>query len=119
MRVAIDGPAGAGKSSVARAVAGKLGYTYLDTGAMYRALALTAVTRGIPLDDSRLLGDRRSIQMTVREEKGLFRVWVDGQELTHHLRDPDTDKAVKLLAMHRSVREVLVEIQRSLAERAE
>lgn len=116
MRVAIDGPAGAGKSSVARAVAGKLGYTYLDTGAMYRALALTAVTRGIPLDDSRLLGDlARSIQMTVREEKGLFRVWVDGQELTHHLRDPDTDKAVKLLAMHRSVREVLVEIQRSLA----
>lgn len=116
MRVAIDGPAGAGKSSVARAVAGKLGYTYLDTGAMYRALALTAVTRGIPLDDCRLLGDlARSIQMTVREEKGLFRVWVDGQELTHHLRDPDTDKAVKLLAMHRSVREVLVEIQRSLA----
>jgi cytidylate kinase len=116
LRVAIDGPAGAGKSSVARAVAGKLGYTYLDTGAMYRALALTAVTRGIPLDDSRLLGDlARSIQMTVREEKGLFRVWVDGQELTHHLRDPDTDKAVKLLAMHRSVREVLVEIQRSLA----
>jgi len=116
LQVAIDGPAGAGKSSVAKTVAKKLGYTYLDTGAMYRALALTAVSRGIPLDDPRRLGEMaRSILMTVRDEKGLFRVWVDGEELTDRLRDPGTDKAVKLLAMHRPVREVLVEIQRSLA----
>ncbi|MGI6663505.1 MAG: (d)CMP kinase [Bacillota bacterium] len=117
LRVAIDGPAGAGKSTVARTVAKKLGYTYLDTGAMYRALALTAVTRRIPLDDPLLLGEMaRSIQMTVRDDNGLFRVWVDGQELTDRLRDPGTDKAVKLLAMHRPVREVLVDIQRSLAK---
>ncbi|HHX27398.1 MAG TPA: (d)CMP kinase [Firmicutes bacterium] len=116
LRVAIDGPAGAGKSSVARAVARKLGYTYLDTGAMYRAVALIAVQRGIPLDDPAALGEMaRSLHITACEEDGVFRVWVDGVELTHRLRDPGTDKAVKFLAMHRPVREVLVEIQRSLA----
>ncbi len=116
LKVAIDGPAGAGKSTVARTVARRLGYTYLDTGAMYRALALAAVERGIPLDDPVRLGEMaRSIHMTVRDDGGLFRVWVDGQELTDRLRDPSTDKAVKLIAMHRPVREVMVEIQRSLA----
>ncbi len=93
-----------------------MGYTYLDTGAMYRAVALVAMDRGVPLDDPLLLGEMaRSLQITVRDEKRAFRVWVDGKEMTHRLRDPGTDKAVKLLAMHRPVREVLVEIQRSLA----
>jgi cytidylate kinase len=116
LRVAIDGPAGAGKSTVARTVANKLGYTYFDTGAMYRAVALVAVDRGVPLDDPLLLGEMaRSLKITVRDEKGAFRVWADGKEMTHRLRDPGTDKAVKLLAMHRPVREVLVEIQRTLA----
>lgn len=116
LKVAIDGPAGAGKSTVARAVAKRLGYTYLDTGAMYRALALTAVDRGIPLDDPVRLGDMAgSLHLSVREEGDVFRVWVDGVELTSRLRDPGTDRAVKMLAMHRPVREVLVNIQRSLA----
>ncbi|MGI6631584.1 MAG: (d)CMP kinase [Bacillota bacterium] len=117
LRVAIDGPAGAGKSTVARAVAKRLGYTYLDTGAMYRALALTAVDRDIPLDDPARLGEMAgSLDLTAREENGVFRVWVDGEELTDRLRDPGTDKAVKILAMHRPVREVLVRIQRELAK---
>jgi cytidylate kinase len=114
--VAIDGPAGAGKSTVARTVAKRLGYLYLDTGAMYRALAITAADRGIPLDDAELLGEMaRSVRIRVAEDKGVFRVWVNNDELTDRLRAPDTDRAVKLLAMHRPVREVLVRIQRDLA----
>ncbi len=117
LRVAIDGPAGAGKSTVARAVARRLGYIYLDTGAMYRALAIIAVERGIPLDDGEALGKMaRSLRIRVAEDAGVFRVWVDDRELTSSLRDPETDKAVKYLAMHRPVREVLVSIQRELAE---
>lgn len=116
LRVAIDGPAGAGKSSVARTVASRLGYMYLDTGAMYRALAITAVDRGIALDDADRLGEMaRSVKIRATEDGGVFRVWVDGRELTSYLRDPETDKAVKMLAMWRPVREVLVSIQRELA----
>jgi cytidylate kinase len=101
---------------VARAIAARLGYLYLDTGAMYRALAITAVDRGVPLDDAERLGEMaRSVRMRVGEDKGVFRVWVDDRELSDRLRDPETDKAVKLLAMHRPVREVLVKIQRELA----
>ncbi len=116
LRVAIDGPAGAGKSTVARTVAKRLGYIYLDTGAMYRALAITAVERGVPLDNGEALGAMaRSLKIRVAEDAGVFRVWVDEKELTSKLRDPETDKAVKYLAMHRPVREVLVSIQRNLA----
>lgn len=116
IRVAIDGPAGAGKSSVARMVAGRLGYMYMDTGAMYRALAIIAVERGIPLDDAERLGDMaRSVKIRAVEDQGVFRVWIDDRELTAFLRDPSTEKAVKMLAMWRPVREVLVSIQRELA----
>ena len=116
LRVAIDGPASAGKSSVARMVASRIGYMYLDTGAMYRALALTAVDRNIPLDDVESLGRMaKSVKMRAAEDQGVFRVWVDGDELTERLRDPETDKVVKVLAMARPVREVLVPIQRGLA----
>lgn len=116
IRVAIDGPAGAGKSTVARSVAKRLGYLYLDTGAMYRALAVTAVDRGISPDDPVRLGEMAgSITMRVGEDGGVFRVFVDGQELTDRLRSPETDRAVRLVAMHRPVREVLVRIQQRLA----
>lgn len=116
IRVAIDGPAGAGKSTVARMVARRLGFIYLDTGAMYRALAVTAMERGIPLDDGDVLGKMaRSVELKVAESEGAFRVFVDGRELTDKLRGPLTDQAVKHLAMHRPVREVLVEMQRDLA----
>lgn len=117
LRVAIDGPAGAGKSTVARMLADKLGYLYLDTGAMYRALALLAVERGIPLDDSVALGEMaRGASIQAREDNGVFRVWLDGAEFTNRLREPGTDKIVKVLAMARPVREVLVAVQQEMSQ---
>lgn len=118
LRVAIDGPAGAGKSTVARKVARSLGYLYLDTGAMYRALAVTALDRGISLDDGDALQSMaRSVKLEVGEDKGVFRVWVDGCQVTDRLRELRTDEAVKMLAMVRPVRETLVNLQRDMANR--
>lgn len=117
LKIAIDGPAGAGKSTVARKVARALGYLYLDTGAMYRALAVLARERNISLDDHETLGAMASsVKMDVREDNGVFRVFLDGREVTDKLRTPETDRAVKLLAMSRPVREVLVSLQRKFAE---
>lgn len=116
LRIAIDGPAAAGKSTAARKIAGILGYTYLDTGAMYRALALLAVGRGISLYDPRALGEMASfVHMEAREDNGIFRVWIDGEEFTHKLRTPEADKAVKLIAMAEPVRKVLVDMQQNMA----
>lgn len=116
LRVAIDGPAGSGKSTVAKRIAQTLGYTYFDTGAMYRALAVVAKTRGVPLDDHEALGAMaRSAAVRVFDEDGVFRVWVDGEELTDRLREPETDDAVGLLSMALPLREALVSIQRQLA----
>ncbi|HHT84149.1 MAG: (d)CMP kinase [Bacillota bacterium] len=118
LRIAIDGPAGAGKSTVARRVADILGYIYLDTGAMYRALAVLALDRNISFDDPQALGEMASsVRIDVSEDDGVFRVWIDGEEFTHRLRTPETDRAVKLISMAQPVRRVLVEIQRELARR--
>ena len=117
LRIAIDGPAGAGKSTVAAEVARILNYTYLDTGAMYRAMAVLALDKEIPLDDFQALGKMASsVTIKAREDNGVFRVWIDGEEFTHRLRGPKADGAVKILAMAKPVREILVPIQRGLAD---
>ncbi|MFA6654680.1 MAG: (d)CMP kinase [Bacillota bacterium] len=118
LNIAIDGPAGAGKSTVARRVANCLGYTYVDTGAMYRALAVLAIDRGIPLDDFTSLGELASeVEIYGFDDDGVFRVWIDGEEITHRLREPETDRAVGILSMATPVRKVLVSLQRQIAER--
>jgi len=94
------------------------GYLYIDTGAMYRALAVLATEKGIPLDNPRALGEMASsAKLDVSEDNGVFRVWINGREVTEKLRAPETDRAVKFLAMARPVREVLVSIQRELAKK--
>jgi cytidylate kinase len=116
LTIAIDGPAGSGKSTVARRVAAMLGYLYLDSGAMYRAVALKALERGIPVeDDSQLeaLARKTHIELkapsAVQEAAGLKnRVFLDGREVTEEIRTGAVAQAASRLATIASVREVLV-----------
>jgi cytidylate kinase len=109
--IAIDGPSGAGKGTVARAVAGRLGYRHVDTGAMYRAVAWKASRDGIDLADELAvagLGQRAAFDL----EEG--RVVIDGHDVAAAIRTPEIDKAATIVARHPAVRRVLVERQRAL-----
>ncbi len=117
MIVAIDGPAGAGKSSVARALAQRLGFRYLDTGAMYRALTWLALEHGTPLDDGPALEALARAHPVEFDEAG--GVWIDGNDITRKIREPVIDASVPVLARHVEVREVMRERQRALAERGD
>ncbi len=111
MIVAIDGPAGAGKSTVARTLATRLGFRYLDTGAMYRALTQLALDEGVSLEDGSALGD-----LARREPVSFdaYRVFIRGQDVTEEIRQPRIDRVVSSVARHREVREVMRERQREL-----
>jgi cytidylate kinase len=112
MIVAIDGPAGAGKSTVARALAERLGFRYLDTGAMYRALTWLAMQRGLDLSNAEALAQ------LARENPVLFaedeRVWVAGTDVTSSIRETRVDRMVPVVARHHAVREVMRDRQRQL-----
>ncbi len=111
--IAIDGPAGAGKSTVARAVAKSLGYRYLDTGGLYRAVALAALQEGIdPRDGSTLseLLDRSTIELVGEH------VRLNGNDVSNDLRDPAVTRIVSAVSAHPEVRGKLLELQRSAAQ---
>jgi len=113
MIVAIDGPAGAGKSTVARRLAERLGFRYLDTGAMYRALTWLALQRGLPLGDGEPLGELARANLVTFDEHG--RVWIAGTDVTASIRQARIDQNVPVVARHPAVREVMRERQRALA----
>jgi CMP/dCMP kinase len=113
MIVAIDGPAGAGKSTVARLLAERLGFSYLDTGAMYRALTWLALERGVEPDDEQQLG------ALAREAPVGFdgaSVQIDGKDVTREIRTSRIDALVPTVARHPAVREIMRARQRELAE---
>jgi cytidylate kinase len=110
--VAIDGPAGAGKSSVARALATRLGFKYLDTGAMYRALTWLALHEGIPLDDGPGLHVLAGANPVGFGENGS--VTIADEDVTTRIREPEIDAAVPVVARHPEVREVMRRRQREL-----
>jgi CMP/dCMP kinase len=113
MVIAIDGPAGAGKSSVARAVAAALGFTYLDSGAMYRCVALAGLERGIDLNDGIALGElARSLRIGLDDE----RVALDGEDVSVAIREPRVTEASSRVSVHAGVREAMVAQQRRLIE---
>jgi cytidylate kinase len=112
MIVAIDGPAGAGKSSVAKALADRLGFHYLDTGAMYRALTWLALHEGVPLDDGPGL-EALAAAHPVEFGDG-DHVSIAGEDVTAHIREPEIDAAVPVVARHPEVREVMRGRQREL-----
>lgn len=115
MIITIDGPAGAGKSTVARALARRLGYRYLDTGAMYRALTWKALEEGIPLDDEEALTRlARDTRLELVPEPDRMRVVIDGRDVTEAIRDPRVSNAVSYVARVAGVREAMVEKQRRI-----
>jgi cytidylate kinase len=112
MIVAIDGPAGAGKSTVARKLAERLGFRYLDTGAMYRALTWLAMREGLPLGEAEPLGELAVRNPVVFDEVG--RVFIAGVDVTSAIRQSRIDRMVPVVARHHVVRDVMRDRQREL-----
>jgi cytidylate kinase len=111
MVIAIDGPAGAGKSTVARALAERLGFTYLDSGAMYRCVALAALERGADLDDGAAMGE---LAGSLEIELDGDRVVLDGHDAGAAIRSPEVTAASSRVSVHPGVREAMVARQREL-----
>jgi cytidylate kinase len=118
--IAVDGPAGSGKSTLGRRLAQLLGLRYLDTGAIYRALTLAALRRGIsPDDEAGLAALARSITISITPEppESPFdsRIWLDGEDVTTAIRSPEVDRYVSAVSAHAAVRQALVPAQRRAA----
>ena len=116
LNIAIDGPAGAGKSTVARRVAERLHIRYLDTGAMYRAMALYAMRCGVPVgDEAAVERVLRDADIRVRYTEDGQRVLLSGEDVTDGLRTPELSMAASDVSAHRAVRVKLTELQREVA----
>ena len=116
--ITIDGPAASGKSTVARLLAERLGVSFLDTGAMYRAFTLAAIESGVDMnDEEKLLGvmDNRKFQFAIRE--GKMEVCIDGIDVTERIRRSEVTANARHIASKAKLREKLVEMQRQFAER--
>jgi cytidylate kinase len=117
--IAIDGPVGSGKSTLARRVAEMLGYVYIDTGAMYRAVALKALRRGAAIDPEHaepLEALARDTRVDLRARDGKQQVFLDGEDVTGAIRTPDVAQAASKIAVIPGVRHVLVAEQRRAGE---
>lgn len=115
LTIAIDGPAGAGKSTIAARLARKLGYVNLESGAMYRALALKAIRNDVSLDDEpALLQLAQNSQIRLEPTREGNRVFLDGMDVSHRIREQDVTNAASRVSVHPSVRQWMVERQREL-----
>ncbi len=119
--IAVDGPAGSGKSTVSHLLAQRLGYLFIDTGIFYRAITLLALRQQIPLDDAEKLGEMtRVAQIEIRPEWDLerqYRVLLDGEDVTDLLRSEEVEKYVSVVSAVPNVRHELVQIQRQAASK--
>ncbi|MBI3935131.1 MAG: (d)CMP kinase, partial [Acidobacteria bacterium] len=115
MVIAIDGPSGVGKSTVARAVAERLGLPYVESGAMYRAVALLALETATPLADAAALGAiAKRAEFRFESSAAGNRLWLDGRDVTEAIRSEDVTHAASIVSTHATVRTHLVERQRAL-----
>lgn len=117
MIIAIDGPAAAGKSTVAKKIANQLNYVYIDTGAMYRAITLAANINGIDYEDELNLAKlTKNTSITFKQNNGIQQVFINNKDVTLDIRNQDVTNNVSTVAKHQKVREILVEKQRELAQ---
>ena len=119
--VAIDGPAGSGKSTISKLVAKRLGLLYLDTGAMYRALTLKAMAQGVDLRDEGALirlAEKTKIKLRKRPRRPVVTVLLDGKDVTRRIRTPEVTKNIKYVARVRGVRRCMVKLQRSIGSKS-
>lgn len=120
MRIAIDGPAGAGKSTISKAVAKRLGFIYIDTGAMYRSVGFAALNAGIDTKDAKgletILGD---IDIIIENTGDSQKFYLNGTDVTEEIRKPEVSVAASDVAVVPAVRLKLVELQRKMAENAD
>ena len=115
--ITIDGPSGAGKSTVARGLARKLGYVYIDTGAMYRAVAFEAKDKAAELRDEETLSQWvSSLKIAFSNQQGEVRVLCNGRDVSQEIRSPDVSLLASEISKRRGVREVLVRMQRNLGK---
>jgi len=118
LKIAIDGPAGAGKSTVARRVAKELGILYIDTGAMYRALTWKALQQKIDLSAPQELHQLAAdTVIDIQDDGEGTRIYCDGREVTNEIRSPEVSRMVSVIAADDKVREIMVEKQRAIASR--
>ena len=116
--IAIDGPAGAGKSTLAKRVAEKLGYVYISSGAMYRAVALWALRLGVALDDMHRL-EQLAKAAQIRLGPGDGRVMLNGEDVTEAIREPHISEATSRVSLVPGVRRALLDLQRGMADEIE
>ncbi len=120
MKIAIDGPAGAGKSTIAKLLAKKLGILYLDTGAMYRAVGLKAIENGVDVTDETAVKKMLdSTTVDVKSEEGVQHVYLDGKDVTGKIREHRVSKAASDISAVPCVRYKMVDLQREIAARCD
>lgn len=116
--IAIDGPAGAGKSTIAKLIAKKKGFVYVDTGAMYRAMALYFLEQGISADDQEKISDAvKEVDVTISYENGEQVVWLNGRNVNGLIRTEEVSKMASKSSTNGAVRKKLVELQQALAKK--
>lgn len=118
--IAIDGPAGAGKSTIAKAVAKKLGFIYVDTGALYRSIALYFIRNGIKPDETERIGEEcKKIDIMIQYVEGEQQVLLNGENVTPYIRSEEVGNMASAIAALPQVREALLQLQRGLAKKAD
>lgn len=116
--IAIDGPAGAGKSTAGRALADRLGYFYLDTGAMYRAIALKVVEAGVaPCSEEEVVRLAEAAEISFRKSPSSYRIILDGRDVTEEIRKPEIGEVASIVSVYPGVRKWLVALQQRIGRK--